>query len=201
VALSIVRHTIFVESIQAIINIERSEFKEASHGGMIFVRSRPVDKGNAKYSILFNFLYRMCEKDQLEKGQQDALRGMCDLIARYSTLNIHSETTQSSMSMKGDVIEYILELCRYTGPHVDEEVKEAREQMHDFIKRFMSELEALEHVLFNHNCSGPPRHCDRLDPYWFVRACVLAICIDDADGGKRDRLSAEFAHAVSQMQC
>ena len=195
-AASIVRHAIFLESIQTIKCIDQGEFKDASNHGVIFVKSKPVDKGNGKYSVLFNFLYRMCQKEQLQTGQQDTLRAMKDLIARYPALDIHSTYTQCSVSMEGDVIECIIYTCRFTGPAVDEEVKKAREQMHNSIKQFIDELDDLERILFNHNGSGPPRNYERPDPYWFVKACVLAVCIKKTEG-----LNGRGFQQTSSVQC
>ena len=142
-----------------------------------------MDLGNVRYSVLYNFLYRMCSKAWVSSRNQQALFALGAFnrcIARYSSLDIHAENTKLSHNMKGDVIEFCLEPCRYVAP-TDAE-NQNRLRMNALINKFHEQLDSLEMLLFAHNGVGPPSVAQYPDVYMFAKACVLVVCIDAANG-------------------
>ena len=183
IATEIVSSACLSHRLQEISVADRAHFKSTSNEGFVWSKRRHLDLGNVRYSVLYNFLYRMCSKASVISGDQQALSALGAFnrcIARYSSLDIHAENTKLSHNMKGDVIEFCLEPCRFVAP--TEAEKQNRLIMNALIKKFHEQLALLEMLLFAHNGVGPPSVAQYPDVYMFAKACVLVVCIDAANG-------------------
>jgi hypothetical protein len=183
IATEIVSSACLSHRLQEISVKDRADFKSISNEGFVWSKRRHLDLGNVRYSVLYNFLYRMCSKAWVSSSDQQAffaLGAFNRCIARYSSLDIHAANTKLSHNMKGDVIEFCLEPCRYVAP-TDAE-NQNRLRMNALIKKFHEQLVFLEKLLFAHNGVGPPSVAQYPDVYMFAKACVLVVCIDAANG-------------------
>ena len=183
IATEIVSSACLSHRLQEISVADRAHFKSTSNEGLVWSKRRHLDLGNVRYSVLYNFLYRMCSKAWVSSRDQQALFALGAFnrcIARYSSLDIHAENTELSHNMKGDVIEFCLAKCRYVAP-TDAE-NQNRLRMNALIKKFHEQLVFLEKLLFAHNGVGPPSVAQYPDVYMFAKACVLVVCIDAANG-------------------
>ena len=183
IATEIVSSACLSHRLQEISVKDRADFKSNSNEGFVWSKRRHLDLGNVRYSVLYNFLYRMCSKAWVSSSDQQAffaLGAFNRCIARYSSLDIHAENTKLSHNMKGDVIELCLEKCRYRAP-TDAE-NQNRLRMNALINKFHEQLDSLEMLLFAHNGVGRPSVAQYPDVYMFAKACVLVVCIDAANG-------------------
>ena len=72
-----------------------------------------------------------------------------ELEGRYPSLGMQARITTNSAELRGDVIEVILAFCRFTGPEVDETVRQTRVRFNELMVQFSQVLDSILCIIFS----------------------------------------------------
>ena len=159
----------------------RQSFKTQSNQGFVWHKKRHKDLGNVRYAILYQFLFRLaCHTQAPVTGLFQELEG------RYTSLGMQAPITTNSAELRGDVIEVILACCRFTGPEVDDTVRQTRVRFNELMLQFSQVLESILCIIFSGN-DGPPRNHHWPDADLFV----IVLYGAHAWHAERDRVKQE----------
>ena len=115
--------------------VPNEEFKALSYDGAIYMgKGKYRDAGNWTYSAIYLLLWESALGTELEA----VLR---ELASHYTSLLPDWPYTSASLNTRGNVIEAILEECRYTGPAVDKHERGERIAVHEMIKKLCNAME------------------------------------------------------------
>ena len=109
----ILHHDVLLDAMNSVLHMNREDFKNFSHEGFVWKERRMHDLGNYSYVLLYQCLMRLATHE----SKPVAMRFL-DIGALYPSMEIKASPTTTSFSMKGDLIEVALALCKYTGPAI-----------------------------------------------------------------------------------
>ena len=174
---NLMRNPVFTRCLAELLECDRQTFKDGSNEGFVWYRKRHVDIGNPAYSLLF----------QLAKHIAGGCEGFADANAlfdavgkRYGCLQ-DKTTSEAAMELKADVIEYMLQDCKYTGISIDPDV--VKERLHfnammvqwaDYEERILRQITAVG--------TGPPTWSQLPQPRNLGMCIVLAALFKDHPG-------------------
>ena len=130
-------------AVQRLLVVTREEFKALSHQGAVYMgKGRYRDAGNWTYSVVYQFMCETASGTELEPI-------LSSLMGLYTSLEASAPYTYTTLSMQGDVVETILELCRYTGPSVPKHDIEELVAVNKAIKTMCNAINGLRRVISN----------------------------------------------------
>jgi hypothetical protein len=197
------------QGLNEIITMPRQEFKDGSNFGFVYhSRGKRSDLGNYCYAVLY-VVVRCVSKTPAREQEfkySVAKTTMDALEARYTSLG--SKDSQDTL-LKGDVWEYILSICRMTGPAVPTEVREDRILAHGLFVKWWEHYQRLLLACFNHAAIGPPT-LRFLPPFRNFAMCIvcapLLVSPDEAMRNKIKRVWSRYSgscqeHVVNGCAC
>jgi len=187
IAETVITNDCFRLCMHEIMQLDRNIFKDISQSGVVFIEKRWKDLGNYQYTFLYQLLLRVA-RDQ----QNDLLPLMQALAQRYPTLAFRAKPTNSSLTMKGDVIEFVLSVARDTGPAISKEVAWSRIKFCTAMVEFARRFEDFCHIICV-NEDGPPRMHYFPPPDILVKACLFAYYQIQDDQGPRNYYKEQYA--------
>jgi len=106
----ILHHDILLDAMNSVLHMNREDFKNLSHEGFVWKERRMHDLGNYSYVLLYQCLMRLAAHESMHVAMK-----FIHIGALYPSMEMKAPPTLTSFSMKGDLVEVALALCRYTG--------------------------------------------------------------------------------------
>ena len=163
----IVKSDCLEEWLEEIFMMPRQKFKDLSNQGFVYKSRRLRDLGNYKYSVLYQFLFRLGP----HHGQDNIKWKLIQLAERYTTLHRAQSDTDAGIEMRGDVIEYCLHYALMTGPAIADTDRESRLSFNRAILQFSDAYDSLILGL----CKHPPIYRECPPPDWLSKAISQAV--------------------------
>jgi len=176
--------------LEEIERIPRELWKTETHDGVIYRRGHKHDDGNFRYKCMVHILREYSELPSVCNTQVMTQRFddvFLALAARYPSLAPLAVDSPSSLSMYGDIIEFVLADVRMTGRAVPTPLTRVRIAIGSHFRALSDALEEQEHIL----CSEYVTVARRPQTADVVRT-MLAFAVD-LSRENPDVLNVEFA--------
>ena len=106
----------------------RVDIKAGSYDGVVFEGGRAIDMGNWQYSVCFNLV-----RGRSSRSAEDIFE---PIIAHWPSL-------MRDIELQGDIWEYVLADCRFTGLAIPKDLRDKRVRLHSLIRAYCQDVWAL----------------------------------------------------------
>ena len=192
VAVAVLRTPVLLQCLQELATVDRHEFKTLSNEGFVWTNRHHVDMGNWRYTVLYQFLIVLAGHHRM----QTVVNAFNVLVAKYPSLSRKHPPTKESLGMKGDVLEYCLHYCRFTGPAVEPTVVIHRLEFNEIMRPFEACVDALLHIIIDDKDGRPVSRYELPNPCMFVDAI---FCAHGRLVSKRPDELARFEYGFSAL--
>jgi hypothetical protein len=168
----ILAHDCFLDALNCILLMSRSAFKELSNQGFVYKQGRHVDLGNWRWNVLYQCLAMLSTKFNPDINER-----LTQISQLYPTLGRKAPPTPQSISMKGDVVEVALALCRETGHSIAKPKVIARHEFNHLFVQFEQAQEQLLVLTFTSHRGRPPLMAEFPDADLYAKSILAAYRI------------------------
>ena len=192
---AMVRNPVLQTGLQQVLGFTRSQFKQHSLCGCVWIDRRHVDIGNYRYAVLYQMLWRFAIFNNLNS----IVESFESLSKMYSSLALKADFTKHSIVKKGDVIECVLADCRFTGPATNAEVRRDRIAFNSAMKGFSVAVDRL--LNFTYLLEWPALNRHFIDADLFVNMlCAAGRALQLPEGEEQTSVIRIFEQAVALAQ-
>ena len=148
------------------------DFKKETYGAVIRKKGRDHDGGNFFYAVMLHFLW----KHMLDHNRRQLVELITD---HWPSTELHAEYTEGSIEKKGDIVEFIFNYVRETGPAVEPQQRRDRKRALDLLGTIEEIHIELDKILFESCDGGPPKVRERSTPYAEYYFYMLASAVQE----------------------
>ena len=125
-------------------------FKHETRSGFVWRRGRFEDLGNYCYSVLYLLLHYYFE------WWAPGFSPFGPLMEQWPSLRPETPSTPATCVMRGDVLEFIMEFMRETGPSVSSEIRDQRLKLNATMRSLGDVVDSCNRLIFSSQRGGPP---------------------------------------------